>query len=213
MRCNGQYSVKMSAQARSIPRNATGGNTFMANTLVQTWKRLLQFDLQPWVAFENGTCVLLTQPDPDIEAQAKAVLAASRSSKAEQAPCEMRHEPDGNARMGGHGIESDHLGIRQLRRSRGPGHGEGRSGPPRPGEDRERRGNTQDHSRRSTTAISYAANAILDRSQPGCVQAVRHQRHQPRRRTRQVSDADAPQAVVPLVTLRSKTNNQNSSKW
>jgi hypothetical protein len=62
----------------------------MANPLVQTWQRLLLFDPQPWVAFENGTCVLLAHPEADLEAQAQAVLAADRSAKRDRASSDMR---------------------------------------------------------------------------------------------------------------------------
>jgi hypothetical protein len=62
----------------------------MANMLVQTWQRLLQFDRRPWVAFENGTCVVLTNSADNIEEQAQAILAASCSAAANAAPPEMR---------------------------------------------------------------------------------------------------------------------------
>jgi hypothetical protein len=62
----------------------------MANTLVQTWQRLLLFDPQPWVAFENGTCVLLAQPEANLEVQAQAILATVRSAKGDRASAEMK---------------------------------------------------------------------------------------------------------------------------
>jgi hypothetical protein len=61
----------------------------MANTLVQTWQRLLEFDRRPWVAFENGTCVVLTDPADNIEARAQAILAAFGSAKTGTVPSEM----------------------------------------------------------------------------------------------------------------------------
>ena len=61
----------------------------MANTLVQTWQRLLQFDPRPWVVFENGTCVVLADPEDNIEVQAQRILAASGPDGAHPAPSEM----------------------------------------------------------------------------------------------------------------------------
>jgi hypothetical protein len=61
----------------------------MANMLVQTWQRLLQFDRRPWVAFENGTCVVLTDPADNIEERAQAILGAYRSTAADAAAPEM----------------------------------------------------------------------------------------------------------------------------
>lgn len=62
----------------------------MADAHVQTWQRLLLFDPQPWVVFENGTCVLLANPEANLEVQARAVLAADREARRGQASCPMQ---------------------------------------------------------------------------------------------------------------------------
>lgn len=42
--------------------------------LVDVWRRIIVGDSKSWVLFENGTCVILTQPGPDLAAQATALL-------------------------------------------------------------------------------------------------------------------------------------------
>jgi hypothetical protein len=62
----------------------------MTSEFVQVWQRLLQFDRQPWVAFENGTCVALADPADNVEARAQAILAAYGSAGTAAAPAGMR---------------------------------------------------------------------------------------------------------------------------
>lgn len=44
-------------------------------SLVETWRSIIAGDSKSWVLFENGTCVILVQPDDDLETQAKNLLA------------------------------------------------------------------------------------------------------------------------------------------
>src|SRR5690349_8614220 len=45
------------------------------NDLIETWRGIIQGDDKSWVLFEHGTCVILMQPEADLAAQAKALLA------------------------------------------------------------------------------------------------------------------------------------------
>ena len=42
----------------------------MDDTLVQTWKNIIVGDSKSWALFENGTCVVLMEPQDDLEKQA-----------------------------------------------------------------------------------------------------------------------------------------------
>jgi hypothetical protein len=42
--------------------------------LVKAWRAIIQGDSKSWVLFEHGTCVILTQPEADLAAQATALL-------------------------------------------------------------------------------------------------------------------------------------------
>lgn len=46
----------------------------MTNLLVQTWRDIVVGEGKSWVLFENGTCVILMQPQGDLAAQAVAVM-------------------------------------------------------------------------------------------------------------------------------------------
>jgi hypothetical protein len=46
----------------------------MADSLVDTWRRIIVGEGKAWVLFEHGTCVILTSPAPDLAAQATALL-------------------------------------------------------------------------------------------------------------------------------------------
>lgn len=54
---------------------ATGRIACMvADELVQVWRDVIQGDEKSWVLFENGTCVILMEPEDDLSAQAVALL-------------------------------------------------------------------------------------------------------------------------------------------
>jgi hypothetical protein len=42
--------------------------------LVQAWRKMAAGEGKSWVLFEHGTCVILTQPEADLAAQALALL-------------------------------------------------------------------------------------------------------------------------------------------
>lgn len=42
----------------------------MNDALIDVWRRIIVGDDKSWVLFENGTCVILTQPTADLSAQA-----------------------------------------------------------------------------------------------------------------------------------------------
>ena len=42
--------------------------------LVEAWRAILSGLDKSWVLFENGTCVVFTEPGPDLTAQATAIL-------------------------------------------------------------------------------------------------------------------------------------------
>ena len=42
----------------------------MNDQFIKIWKQLLFEDERSWVLFENGTCVVLTEPEHDLSAQA-----------------------------------------------------------------------------------------------------------------------------------------------
>lgn len=42
--------------------------------LVQVWRDVIQGDEKSWVLFENGTCVILMEPEDDLSAQAVELL-------------------------------------------------------------------------------------------------------------------------------------------
>ncbi|MCP9950410.1 hypothetical protein [Actinomadura madurae] len=50
-----------------IPRMVT-------EELVQVWRDVIQGDEKSWVLFENGTCVILMEPEDDLAAQAVELL-------------------------------------------------------------------------------------------------------------------------------------------
>jgi len=43
--------------------------------LAEVWRRIIVGEGKSWVAFEDGTCVILMEPEPDLAAQAKRLLA------------------------------------------------------------------------------------------------------------------------------------------
>ncbi|MDY6217016.1 hypothetical protein [Actinobacillus porcinus] len=43
--------------------------------LINAWKEIINSDDKSWVLFENGTCVILMQPELDLEQQAKELLS------------------------------------------------------------------------------------------------------------------------------------------
>jgi hypothetical protein len=42
--------------------------------LVEAWRATINGPAKSWVLFENGTCVILMEPEPDLAAQATALL-------------------------------------------------------------------------------------------------------------------------------------------
>ncbi|HEX8913444.1 MAG TPA: hypothetical protein VF796_13870 [Humisphaera sp.] len=46
----------------------------MEGPLVATWRAVIRGDGKSWVLFANGTCVILTNPQPDLAARAVAIL-------------------------------------------------------------------------------------------------------------------------------------------
>lgn len=42
--------------------------------LIDAWRNTLNGPEKSWVLFQNGTCVILMEPDGDLETQAKALL-------------------------------------------------------------------------------------------------------------------------------------------
>lgn len=44
------------------------------SSLIATWRRIIVGDQKSWALFENGTCVILMQPEDDLAAQAIALL-------------------------------------------------------------------------------------------------------------------------------------------
>jgi hypothetical protein len=46
----------------------------MSENLVDTWKQIIIGESKSWVLFENGTCVILVQPEDDLAAQATAIM-------------------------------------------------------------------------------------------------------------------------------------------
>ncbi len=46
----------------------------MPDTLVEVWRRIIVGDTKSWVLFENGTCVILMEPDEDLAAQATEII-------------------------------------------------------------------------------------------------------------------------------------------
>ena len=45
------------------------------NALIGAWRDCIRGADKSWVLFAQGTCVILTQPEPDLAAQAWALLA------------------------------------------------------------------------------------------------------------------------------------------
>ena len=43
--------------------------------LIGAWRDCIRGADKSWVLFAQGTCVILTQPEPDLAAQARALLA------------------------------------------------------------------------------------------------------------------------------------------
>ena len=42
--------------------------------LIETWRRIIVGEGKSWVLFRHGTCVVLTDPEGDLEAQATALM-------------------------------------------------------------------------------------------------------------------------------------------
>lgn len=65
---------------------------------VTVWQRLLQHSSACWVLFEQGTCVVLPQPESDLRAQAVALLATWGSVHPGNASADFSViEPEGEA--------------------------------------------------------------------------------------------------------------------
>lgn len=43
--------------------------------LIDVWKKSINGNEKSWVLFENGTCVILLEPEKDLEKQAKEILS------------------------------------------------------------------------------------------------------------------------------------------
>ena len=43
--------------------------------LIDVWKKSIKGDEKSWVLFENGTCVILLEPEKDLAKQAKEILS------------------------------------------------------------------------------------------------------------------------------------------
>lgn len=46
----------------------------MPDPLVQTWRSIIVGDRKSWVPFPHGTCVILTEPQDDLAAQAVGIM-------------------------------------------------------------------------------------------------------------------------------------------
>jgi hypothetical protein len=46
----------------------------MAEPLVETWRGIIVGDQKSWVLFENGTCVILMEPEEDLALQAVEIM-------------------------------------------------------------------------------------------------------------------------------------------
>jgi hypothetical protein len=46
----------------------------MEHLYIERWKQLLAHHHKPWVVFAHGTCVILTEPEPDITRQATELI-------------------------------------------------------------------------------------------------------------------------------------------
>ena len=46
----------------------------MAESLVETWRRIIVGGEKSWVLFEHGTCVILMETGPDLAAQAVEIM-------------------------------------------------------------------------------------------------------------------------------------------
>ena len=46
----------------------------MPDNLIDTWREIVLGDEKSWVLFQHGTCVILTQPEPDLAAQATEIM-------------------------------------------------------------------------------------------------------------------------------------------
>lgn len=46
----------------------------MTDSLIETWRQLILGDAKSWVLFENGTCVILMQPEGDLRQLATELL-------------------------------------------------------------------------------------------------------------------------------------------
>ena len=46
----------------------------MKNDLVNKWRQIITGDDKSWVLFENGTCVILMEPEEDLAAQAITLM-------------------------------------------------------------------------------------------------------------------------------------------
>ena len=44
-------------------------------SLINTWQTIIQCEQKTWVLFENGTCLILTEPQQDLATQAKAIMS------------------------------------------------------------------------------------------------------------------------------------------
>lgn len=46
----------------------------MPDSLVDTWRQIIVGNQKSWVLFKHGTCVILTQPEQDLAAQAIEIM-------------------------------------------------------------------------------------------------------------------------------------------
>jgi len=46
----------------------------MAEDLIEAWRQIIVGENKSWVLFENGTCVILMQPEADLKQQAIALM-------------------------------------------------------------------------------------------------------------------------------------------
>lgn len=53
-----------------LGKDSGGGQADIVSTLVDRWQAILQDSKKPWILFENGTCVILAEPEGDPASQA-----------------------------------------------------------------------------------------------------------------------------------------------
>ncbi len=51
------------------------GTPAYSQKLIDVWKKSIKGDEKSWVLFENGTCVILLEPEKDLAKQAKEILS------------------------------------------------------------------------------------------------------------------------------------------